>query len=128
MCGLALAPLPNPQGISTLEVQRHYVTVDGVKLAYEEYGQGPPVVFVHGFPASSYSWRYAAQALADRGGLTFVGFYLSAAALISFLALYAELVVIRWLASEVRVFAYFKNLPTQSNLAGHGNLFSNRLI
>lgn len=31
----------------------------------------------------------AAQALADRGGLTFVGFYLSAAALISFLALLA---------------------------------------
>jgi len=31
--------------------------------------------------------------------------------LVSFLALYLELVAIRWLASEVRVFAYFKNLP-----------------
>ena len=31
--------------------------------------------------------------------------------LLSFLALYYELVAIRWLASEVRVFAYFKNLP-----------------
>lgn len=40
--------------------------------------------------------------------------------LISFLALYAELVVIRWLASEVRVFAYFKNLPLMASFLGLG--------
>jgi hypothetical protein len=40
--------------------------------------------------------------------------------LISFLALYAELVVIRWLASEIRVFAYFKNLPLMSSFLGLG--------
>ena len=32
--------------------------------------------------------------------------------LVSFLALYLELVLIRWLASEIRVFAYFKNFPS----------------
>lgn len=35
--------------------------------------------------------------------------------LISFLFLYVELVVIRWLASEIRVFAYFKNLPLMAS-------------
>lgn len=38
----------------------------------------------------------------------------------SFLALYYELVVIRWLASEVRVFAYFKNLPLLASFLGLG--------
>ena len=41
-------------------------------------------------------------------------------ALISFLALFAELMVIRWLASEVRVFAYFKNLPLMAAFLGLG--------
>ncbi len=40
--------------------------------------------------------------------------------LISFLALFAELMVIRWLASEVRVFAYFKNLPLMAAFLGLG--------
>jgi dimeric dUTPase (all-alpha-NTP-PPase superfamily) len=35
--------------------------------------------------------------------------------LISFLALYAELVVIRWLASEVRVFAYWTSTGTSTS-------------
>lgn len=41
------------------------VTVEGVTLAYEEYGHGEPVVFIHGISASSYSWRTVAQALSD---------------------------------------------------------------
>src|SRR3989304_3951826 len=40
--------------------------------------------------------------------------------LVSFLALYAELIVIRWLASEIRVFAYFKNLPLMASFLGLG--------
>jgi hypothetical protein len=40
--------------------------------------------------------------------------------LLSLLALYTELVVIRWLASEVRVFAYFKNLPLMASFLGLG--------
>lgn len=39
---------------------------------------------------------------------------------VSLLALYAELIVIRWLASEVRVFAYFKNLPLMASFLGLG--------
>jgi hypothetical protein len=40
--------------------------------------------------------------------------------LVSFLALFAELAVIRWLASEIRVFAYFKNLALLAGFLGLG--------
>jgi spermidine synthase len=40
--------------------------------------------------------------------------------LISFLALYLELILIRWLASEIRVFAYFKNFPLMAAFLGLG--------
>lgn len=40
--------------------------------------------------------------------------------LISVLALFCELLIIRWLATEVRVFAYFKNLPLMSAFLGLG--------
>jgi hypothetical protein len=41
-------------------------------------------------------------------------------ALISFLSVYLELIVIRWLAAEVRVFAYFKNFPLLAAFLGFG--------
>ena len=41
-------------------------------------------------------------------------------ALISFLTLYLELVVIRWLATEIRIFAYFKNFPLMASSLGFG--------
>lgn len=40
--------------------------------------------------------------------------------IVSFLSLYYELLVIRWLSSEVRIFAYFKNLPLMACLFGLG--------
>lgn len=36
-------------------------------LRYAEIGQGPLVLFVHGFPESWYSWRWQMQALAEAG-------------------------------------------------------------
>jgi hypothetical protein len=41
-------------------------------------------------------------------------------ALVSFLSVYLELVIIRWLASEVRIFAYFKNFPLLAAFLGFG--------
>jgi 2-hydroxymuconate-semialdehyde hydrolase len=41
------------------------VVVSGVRLAYEERGQGRPVVFVHGLAASSATWRPIAQMLSE---------------------------------------------------------------
>ena len=34
-----------------------------VKLFYEDEGQGPPVLLIHGFGTSSYTWRYIIPAL-----------------------------------------------------------------
>ena len=33
------------------------VQLDGVKLAYRELGDGPPVLLLHGWPTSSFLWR-----------------------------------------------------------------------
>jgi pimeloyl-ACP methyl ester carboxylesterase len=43
--------------------RRSTAVIDGVVIAYEERGEGPPIVFVHGLAVSSYSWREVARAL-----------------------------------------------------------------
>ena len=44
-----------------------FVEVGQVRLEVREEGAGPPVVLLHGFPESSYSWRHVMRALADSG-------------------------------------------------------------
>ena len=34
-----------------------YISVKGLKMAYQEEGEGAPIVFLHGNPTSSYLWR-----------------------------------------------------------------------
>ena len=34
-----------------------FITVKGLKMAYQEEGEGVPIVFLHGNPTSSYLWR-----------------------------------------------------------------------
>jgi haloalkane dehalogenase len=43
------------------------VTVDGVELAYQEAGDGEPIVLLHGNPMSSHLWRKVMPAIADLG-------------------------------------------------------------
>lgn len=43
--------------ISTEEHHKHYITVNGRRMAYVEMGSGAPIVFQHGNPTSSYLWR-----------------------------------------------------------------------
>jgi pimeloyl-ACP methyl ester carboxylesterase len=53
----------------------------GIKINYYEAGQGPPVILLHGFGASAYSWRFLCPVLArDHRVLTMdlKGFGLSA--------------------------------------------------
>lgn len=38
--------------------------VDGLEVAYDTLGAGPPVVLVHGFPSHSFIWRNVAPTLA----------------------------------------------------------------
>jgi pimeloyl-ACP methyl ester carboxylesterase len=43
------------------------VTRDGVELAVDVGGEGPPVVLAHGFPELAFSWRHQAPALIAAG-------------------------------------------------------------
>jgi pimeloyl-ACP methyl ester carboxylesterase len=44
-----------------------YATVNDVRLHYVEYGRGPLIVLLHGFPEYWYAWRYQLPALAEAG-------------------------------------------------------------
>ena len=35
----------------------NWVTIDGVRLHYQEKGTGTPLILIHGFTSSTYSWR-----------------------------------------------------------------------
>ena len=42
----------------------HFADIDGVRLHYQDKGVGPPVVLVHGFSSSTYSWKNVFEPLA----------------------------------------------------------------
>lgn len=44
-----------------------FIDTNGIRMAAYEMGEGPPVVFLHGFPELAFSWRHQLQALADAG-------------------------------------------------------------
>jgi pimeloyl-ACP methyl ester carboxylesterase len=48
------------------EVTHHYVDNDGVRIHYVSAGEGPLVVFIHGFPDFWYTWRHQMEGLEDR--------------------------------------------------------------
>ncbi len=48
---------PEPRNIAT----------NGLDMAVYEQGDGPPIVFLHGFPELAYSWRHQLPALAKAG-------------------------------------------------------------
>ena len=48
------------------KVQHHYADNDGVKIHYVTYGEGEPLVMIHGFPDFWYTWRNQMEALGDQ--------------------------------------------------------------
>lgn len=42
----------------------HFVDIDGVRIHYQDKGTGTPVVLVHGFSSSTYSWKDVFEPLA----------------------------------------------------------------
>ena len=48
-------------------LHRHDVDAHGTRIHVAEVGEGPLVLFVHGFPESWYSWRHQLVALAADG-------------------------------------------------------------
>ena len=57
VCGiLTMAALPS-RAQSTAAFEDHYADVNGVRLHYVSAGQGPLVLFVHGYPSFWYQWK-----------------------------------------------------------------------
>ena len=50
-----------------MEIRHHNVRSNGIRLHVAECGEGPLVLFVHGFPESWYSWRHQLPAVAEAG-------------------------------------------------------------
>src|SRR5687768_4913194 len=44
----------------------HFAEIDGVRLHYQESGTGTPLVLIHGFTSSSYSWKDVFEPLSRR--------------------------------------------------------------
>ena len=44
-------------------VEHHYADSDGVKIHYVTIGEGPVILFVHGFPDFWYTWRHQMEEL-----------------------------------------------------------------
>jgi pimeloyl-ACP methyl ester carboxylesterase len=78
--GCAGVPVPSA-GLEPSLGEAKIFDYQGVRINYYEAGQGPPVILLHGFGASAYSWRFLGPALAkDHRVLTIdlKGFGLSA--------------------------------------------------
>lgn len=52
--------------MSFLGSSKHYRTVNGKQMAYHDFGEGDPVLFLHGNPTSSYLWRNIVPHVWDR--------------------------------------------------------------
>lgn len=48
-------------------INKKFVNVDGLQMAYVESGHGDPIVFLHGNPTSSYLWRNIIPSVDDLG-------------------------------------------------------------
>jgi len=42
----------------------HFADIDGVRLHYQDKGTGTPLVLIHGYPSSTYSWKEVFEPLA----------------------------------------------------------------
>ena len=65
VCGIAGASAAQAQSDIFDQVEHHYVDNGDVRIHYVSLGEGPLVVFVHGFPDFWYSWRDQMEALKD---------------------------------------------------------------
>ena len=54
-------------GISDKELEKKDINVLGKKMTYVERGEGDPIIFQHGNPASSYLWRNIIPYMENQG-------------------------------------------------------------
>src|ERR1700753_2871507 len=50
-----------------MELKDYQITSNGISLHVTELGDGPAVLFCHGFPDTAYTWRRQMQAIAAAG-------------------------------------------------------------
>lgn len=60
-------PEEDLRGLSDFPFESSYAELDGLRLAYLDEGEGPPVVFLHGEPTWSYLWRKVIPPVRDAG-------------------------------------------------------------
>src|SRR5882672_4628392 len=53
--------------VIVFDPKHHVVEANGIRIHVAEQGEGPVVLFCHGFPESWYSWRHQLEALAQAG-------------------------------------------------------------
>jgi len=49
-----------------MKISSQTVRANGIRQHYIAAGDGPPVVLLHGFPETSYAWRYQIPELAKK--------------------------------------------------------------
>src|SRR5258708_34746233 len=54
-------------GVDGPQIKESDVDVNGISLHVTEQGEGPAVLFCHGFPDTSYTWRRQMTAIASAG-------------------------------------------------------------
>ena len=66
---IPIPPLPDPVPVTALmDDDSRFIEVNGIDVHYKQYGSGEPVmILLHGFGASTFSWREVMQPLAKAG-------------------------------------------------------------
>jgi haloacetate dehalogenase len=54
-----------PKESSTTEIQHHTAHANGIRQHFLEAGKGAPVVLLHGFPETSFAWRFQIPEVAN---------------------------------------------------------------
>ena len=70
LCLALLLVLSTPMqslGQPGVEFEHGTITANGIDIHFVEQGEGPLVLFLHGFPESWYSWRHQLPAVAAAG-------------------------------------------------------------
>jgi pimeloyl-ACP methyl ester carboxylesterase len=62
-----MALAENPGGSDGPPLKEHDIAANGISLHVTEQGEGPAVLFCHGFPDTSYTWRRQMKAIASAG-------------------------------------------------------------
>jgi haloalkane dehalogenase len=55
------------EGLPDFPFESHYRSLDGLRLAHLDEGDGPPVIFFHGEPTWSFLWRHVLGPVRDAG-------------------------------------------------------------